>query len=175
MVYRNYEVEKLFCAQPLLQSILIYAGLLILSILLLRRLRSSDPSLLPVGVSQQLKGLAILFVNAGHIGVHILQAGNAYIVIGDYGVAMFFMLSGFGLARSYEKKAFSFRQFGLRRIPRVFVPYWITTVVILVADVLVLDRSYDTKTIVLTLLGVNLSDLANFIDYVWWFITAIIF
>jgi peptidoglycan/LPS O-acetylase OafA/YrhL len=124
------------------------------------------------GMTGELRGIGILLVVIGHIGVHVLGSSSNFLVLSSFGVSLFFILSGFGLSRSYLKKKLVLREFAWNRINRVMIPYWLTTLLIFVLDYLVLAREYDFGTIILTLLGINLSLKAQLIDYVRWYITV---
>ena len=55
-----------------------------------------------IQTSNTLRGIAILLVMLNHV---IGKSGGAGTLYGAMGVSLFFFLSGFGLQKSYEKKA----------------------------------------------------------------------
>lgn len=126
-------------------------------------------------MTEQVRGFAILLVVIGHVGFHTLALPNEFIVLGEFGVSIFFFLSGFGLTYSYYRKELVVREFIKRRITRVMIPYWIATVIILFLDNVVLGRQYNTTTICLTVFGINVTESARQIDYVRWYITLLLF
>ncbi len=124
--------------------------------------------------TDQLKGIAILFVVLGHLWVHVSD-NRPTIILGDDAVALFLLLSGFGLVKSYLHKPLGAREFFFRRTKRVMFPYWVATVILISLDYFVLDRSYSFSNLALTLMGLNLDYVTRHIDYVRWYITFLIF
>jgi peptidoglycan/LPS O-acetylase OafA/YrhL len=57
---------------------------------------------------------------------------------------------------------------------RIFVPYWAATVLILLADYFLLERSYSAEKILSTLIGLNFDKTLRFLDYTRWFITLLL-
>ena len=167
---QNHELVRISLQSPFLTSIGIYSILLGLSFLALYN--SREGTFLNRGITQQVRGAAILLVVVGHIGYHTLVSRDNFLVLGDYGVSIFFVLSGFGLARSYPNRALSVREFFVSRVSRVMVPYWIATAIILILDFILIDRKYDISTVLLTVCGINISMAARHLDYVRWYITA---
>ncbi len=173
-IFQNHETVKLGLHSPLVASLVIFGGLLALILLTTRR-RPAD-SFLGRGTTNQLRGIAILLVLSGHLGIHLLneEARPFFPVLGAYGVSLFFALSGFGLTMSASKKPFIFKEFIRRRLMKVMLPYWIITLIILVADHFLLDKNYGTADIILTFLGANINEATRNIDYVRWYITVLL-
>ena len=172
--FSNYEFDKLDFVKPELVSLLIFA-LFVLSILLtLRKKEGFSEYCLEPSYTEQLKGLAIFFVIAGHLWVHVAKVSPSIVLSGD-GVAMFLLLSGFGLAVSWNaSNPPSFAEFFKKRLKRLMVPYWVATIIILLLDSVLLNRHLPIDGIVLTVIGLNIrQDLAH-LDYARWFITFIL-
>lgn len=125
-------------------------------------------------MTDQLRGLAILIVVVGHLGIHILKYRYQFFNLADYGVSIFFILSGFGLARSYSNKNFKISEYLWKRMLRVMIPYCLITLLIIPMDVLFLNKSYSVLTSILTFFGINLNNTARHIDHVRWFVTLLI-
>ncbi|MHC4295836.1 MAG: acyltransferase family protein [Planctomycetota bacterium] len=123
--------------------------------------------------TEQLKGLAIFLIVLGHLWVHLSQAGARLVLSGD-AVAMFLILSGFGLTISRRRKKTSFTTFYLRRIKRIFVPYWIATSVILLCDYVMLEKLLSPGGVLMTVVGANFTGELRHLDHVRWFITFIL-
>ena len=85
------------------------------------------------------KGLAIIMVILSHFAEwwswFYAEEGTKELIrygisrFGPYGVAMFFLFSGYGLAKSAGKKRIGIR-FILKRIVNVYIPYLIMVVLI---------------------------------------------
>ena len=89
-------------------------------------------------------------------------------------VPIFLFLSGYGLGASCRGRCPPWREFLLKRTGRIFIPYWLATVVIVVLDAVLLERTYSMDTVVRTFLGVNLDPATQCLDYARWFITLIL-
>ena len=122
----------------------------------------------------QLRGIAILFIIIGHFWVHVSQI-QSNIILGGEGVALFLILSGYGLTLSFRNKKPNLKKYLSRRIKRVMVPYWSTTILIMILDYFILNRFYSFNDIILTFIGININSSTQHIDYVRWYITMLIF
>ena len=170
-IAHNYETTPLNIQSPDNANLIIFLIVLIVSFYSFKKKSaSSDP--LNKNQTDQLKGIAIVCVIIGHIWVHVSKNSSAIILSGD-AVALFFLLSGYGLTISLKNKSPHFKSFVLRRARRVMIPYWIATCLILTLDYLVLQRTYSFNTLMLTSLGVNITVPAKQIDYVRWYITLL--
>lgn len=171
-MFQNHEIIKIVNPNGFSSSIFIYFVIAAISVCFYGK--KNKNSFMNIEDSEQLRGMAILFVLIGHIGIHTLTTKGTWIVLGDYGVSIFFILSGFGLARSYAKKKLVLKEFLLRRLSRVMIPYCLATIIILILDYILIDRVYSLKTIIMTMCGINLSIVAKHIDYVRWYITVLL-
>ena len=167
----NFEVDKLLVNQPDLTNLAILIILFIVVILSLKRRRTT---LGDVAHSNQAKGIAILLIIVGHLWVHVSSQKPA-LVFSAEGVSLFLILSGYGLTRSHLVSPYSLKQFLSKRINRVYYPYWIATVFIIGLDYLLLNRTYSSFDILLTTVGINLSQTTKHLDYARWYITFILF
>jgi peptidoglycan/LPS O-acetylase OafA/YrhL len=140
------------------------------SVLSLRKSTTSGP--LDTIQTDQLKGLAILFVILGHLWVHVSQTKPVLVMSGE-AVALFLMLSGFGLTRSLGKRL-TLKEFVARRLRRVLIPYWLSTIGILILDYLLLHRVYGLPDLISTFMGINVTVTTHHIDYVRWYITLLL-
>lgn len=110
------------------------------------------------GASNFLKGLAILFVLLGHI-----EIGYNF---GSYGVALFLLLSGYGLYLSYEKNGV--QHFFSKRFFRVCFPYLFVTMLWITIDFF-LKVPLDWKSILS-----SISMVYPTIDQTMWYIPFIL-
>ncbi len=173
--FQNHELVKLNLQFPLLSALVVYSGLILLICAQTEKVKPKA-SFLCKDITNQLRGLAILLVVTGHIGIHVIDKSDQTVfpVLGWYGVSLFFILSGFGLARSYTDRPFLLNEFIKRRLMKVMVPYWFVTILILVADYVFLGKRYDFSDIFLTAIGVNITEVTKHIDYVRWYITVLL-
>lgn len=103
-----------------------------------------------------LRGIAIIFILLGHT--------KYYIWGGAGGVVLFLLLSGYGLNLSCEKDGFA--RYWNKRLRKVFFPYFIVALFILVGW-----RIRDLGVIACTILGLDLGVIA---DPTMWFISFIL-
>lgn len=103
-----------------------------------------------------LRGIAILSVLLGHTGYYVLGGAG--------GVALFLILSGYGLNLSCEAKGFAL--FWDKRLRKVFLPYFFVGLFALAGR-----RIWDPRAIVCTLLGLDLGLIA---DPTMWYISYIL-
>ncbi len=167
----NYETLKLTVSNPEFINMLIIALVLLFSCAGIRK--AEVQNLLTVDQSKQLKGLAIIFIILGHLWVHVVDS-LPKILLGGEGVAMFLLLSGYGLTASYKNRGMVPGAYLMARLRRVMIPYWVTTVFLVTLDYFILNRTYSLQDIVMTMLGVNINVTTRYIDYVRWFITFIL-
>jgi peptidoglycan/LPS O-acetylase OafA/YrhL len=97
------------------------------------------------------------------------------LVFSGDGVAIFLLISGYGISKSLNKRDHNFKAFLIKRINRVMIPYWAATVIILALDYLLLQRTYNIPQIFLSLIGINLYGVMHNFDYVRWYITFLFF
>jgi peptidoglycan/LPS O-acetylase OafA/YrhL len=166
----NFEHSKLPIPYPTLQNFVIL--LFILGFTLLSRKRETT-TFLDRTQTDQLKGIAIIFVVVGHLWVHVSEF-RAYPVLGDYAVTLFLFLSGYGLSKSYTNRNFFLKEFILKRLSRVIFPYWTATIVFIFLDYKLLNKVYSEHQIILTAAGINVNQALMHIDYTRWFITLLL-
>jgi len=170
MNFLNFETQKLFIPNPVLSNTLIFVALVCIAGITFVRQKSI---FLDRVQTDQLKGIAILFVVTGHLWSHVSFDRNVLNFAG-YAVALFLLLSGYGLTRSWQRKPLTASEFARRRIGRVMVPYWITTICILSLDYWLLDKQYSFVEICLTFCGLNFKHSLRYLDYARWYITLIL-
>ena len=173
-LFNNYETIKLVVENGQTVNFIILILLCGLFFLLLRKYpNNSSFEFLDRQQTEQLKGLAIVLVIVGHFWWHV-AAKKPALIFADDAVALFFLLSGFGLTMSNRYKSLDLRHFLSRRVKRVMIPYWLATVFLLSLDFFILKRTYPIKDIMLTGLGINISQTTTHIDYVRWYITLLL-
>jgi peptidoglycan/LPS O-acetylase OafA/YrhL len=167
--FTNFETHKLNTDYADVWNVVILSLLLVLTLISLRK---ENSAFLDRTQSDELKGIAILLVIVGHLWLH--ASDETVPIFGDYGVAIFLLLSGFGLTASLATRNFEWREFARRRIKRVMIPYWFTTIIWITADWFVLDRVYSVQDIACAFAGVNFSLALRKLDYARWYITLLL-
>ncbi|MFZ5759502.1 MAG: acyltransferase family protein [Thermodesulfobacteriota bacterium] len=173
MIFINYQESKLPINTPNLANFLLLSLLFLLCLLFLRRRKEDPQHFLDRKQTEQLKGAAILFIVAGHLWAHVATTRPS-LMFSDDAVAVFLLLSGYGLTISIRTKILRGKDFFWRRLNRVMVPYWLASVFILLLDYIFLGRTYQLYDLMMTSLGINLNSTTRHIDYVRWFVTYII-
>jgi len=171
LIMNNYERMKLDVYNPEICNLFIIAIILLITLASIRK--TEIQYFFHKDQSIQLKGLAIIFIILGHLWVHVVGFFPK-LLFGGEAVAMFLLLSGYGLTSSYKNRVVLPRVYLTARLNRVMVPYWVITVLIVALDYLILNRTYNLQDIVMTMLGININVNTRYIDYVRWFITFIL-
>lgn len=161
-----------------IQQTLIFGIIFFIFLAVSIRLKKSK-ELFSFELTNELKGLAILIVVFSHIG-YFLSKDTRFLfpfsAFAGVGVDMFLLLSGYGLTISYITKRISPWQFYYKRIVKMFIPLWITLIILIIIDKLFLGISYSTVTLLKNFLGFfPRADLFRDIDSPLWFITLITF
>lgn len=97
---------------------------------------------------QVLRGVAALLVVLAHLIEHGLdeKTPNAAQLSGRFGVAIFFVISGFVIQYSSGDKAFNPLGFAIKRLGRVLPLYWATTIAVALGAKYVPSLFKNTKT-----------------------------
>lgn len=137
--------------------------------------KARQDEILPVSVSQELKGVAILAIVFAHIG-YSLASDTRFLyplsTLAGVGVDLFLFISGYGLTISMLKKRQPTLAFYRRRLLRIFLPFWVVMLTLFLLDAVILRRTYSLEYVVRSLLGVfPRADLASDVNSVLWFIT----
>lgn len=173
-ILKNYQNVSLEINNPaLVNSILIFMFFLICILSSKKCVNQTVVRVMDRTITEQLRGLAIFFIIIGHIWIHV-SSPKYYYIFSYEAVALFLLISGFGIVRSSSAQTTDFFNFASKRFRKVMIPYWISTFTILTLDYLVLDQTYTIKEIGLTFLGVNIGEKLRHIDYVRWFITFLL-
>ncbi len=130
-------------------------------------------------LTTELKGLAIAAVILAHVG-YFMASDTRFLfplsTLAGVGVNIFLFLSGYGLTVSALRQPASIWQFYRKRLGKIFVPFWMVVIILLILDTLILQRSYPVTTILHSLLGFfPAADLAGSFNAPLWYFTAIVF
>ena len=172
-LFYNFETERIHILHPEFVNLYFLFCFLILFVISLKKKEQAHFYLDRVQTNQ-IKGFAIFFVVIGHFWYYLADQQPSFIFGGD-AVALFLICSGFGLTLSSVQQSFNRKQFLVRRLKRVMIPYWIATVAILSLDFFFLNKVYAPEDILLTMSGLNFTSSTQHIDYVRWYITFLIF
>jgi len=167
---RNFETAKLFIASPDLTNTALLLLLCAAALVSVKKMPAASQDPFSPLHTRQMRGAAILLIMLGHVWVHVAHQAPS-IILSGYGVAFFFLLSGFGLSVSAREHHRAITPFLLRRLRRVMVPYWCTTAIFLALDAALLGKTCSPATIILTGMGINMTEATTHIDYVRWYIT----
>ncbi|MFA5886199.1 MAG: acyltransferase [Patescibacteria group bacterium] len=133
---------------------------------------------LPATVSAEIKGAAIIMIVLSHIGYFLVNDTRflwPLSIMAGVGVNLFLFLSGFGLTASQLSKDLSIRDFYKRRLLKIFVPYWLLLVVVLLLDIFFLNINYSWQFIFSAGLGIiTHADLYSDFNSPLWYFTFII-
>jgi len=124
--------------------------------------------------TDQIKGLAIIFVLLGHLRswFHIENIiPKIFSASGAWGVTIFLVLSGYGLTQSYLGKGLTLGSIK-RRLVRVLLPYSVVSVLWLLIDYIHFHKVYSFPSIFTTLIGLNI--FKPELDPTMWFITYLL-
>ena len=171
-VFYNYQNIKLYIQHPNISNALFFFIVLCIALISLKQSTASSDFLNKIE-TDQVRGIAIIFVIIGHFCFHVSKIKADLIFSGD-AVAIFFLLSGYGLTISYKRKTQSLTYYIARRIKRVLVPYWLATLLLLSLDYVFLHKLYHADIILLTFSGINVSEATWYIDYTRWYITLLL-
>lgn len=154
----------------------LFFGILLLMIIIFAR-KKNTPLSFDLGVTNEIKGIAILMVVFAHIG-YFLVTDHRFLfplsVGGGIGVNLFFFLSGYGLSVSAIKKNLSVLDFYKKRVIKLFIPLWIILAAFLLLDYFLLNRIYPSSEIWHSFLGYfPAANLWQNINSPLWFITPI--
>ncbi len=173
--FTNYETIKLDVVQPNVVNLLLIILFIAVTVMSSKKnvIAGNSNILLSVSHTEQLKGIGIFFVVLGHLWVHVSSA-KPQIVLSGEAVSLFLVLSGFGLVSSCRDKMYSFKEFFIKRIKRVMLPYWIITTFILIIDYFLLGRKLQIVNLLMTYIGINTNVELWHLDYARWFVTFIL-
>lgn len=110
--------------------------------------KKENSRILSFDFSTILRGISILLVIFQHIGGSF--GTNLLTPLGGTGVAIFLVLSGFGLNESFKKKGLDY--YWRNRIIRVFIPYFI-----LISIISCFSSNFNIRTYLLDIFGIKTS------------------
>lgn len=135
-----------------------------------------------------LKGVAIclllwhhLFFNYSMISFSEFNITGIIAYYGKVCVAIFIILSGYGLSESFNKKQISFIEFYKKSFTKLYVNYWIIWLIFVPVGVLLFDRTFKVAygshilfKFILNIFGLQKIIGIDGYNPTWWFMTLII-
>lgn len=152
---------------------------LIAAALLLTARRLEHGELLPLGATQELKGVATFAVVFGHVGYFLVDDTRFLFPLSvgaGVGVNIFLFLSGYGLTLGMMKKPLGPAAFYRKRALKIFIPLWPVLIGFFLLDALLLDRHYPFSYELRSMLGFfPKADMPSDVNSVLWYITWTLF
>lgn len=153
-------------------------------------MESGNVSFLTKEDSNALKGFAILlvlfhhlFYNHPEISINIMGINvlNKAAILGKVSVAIFIILSGFGLSESCKNKEIDLGKFYLTRLSNLYIRYWIIFIISLLAGTYIFNYSpsqvYGNQVqykMFIEAIGFHMFSFGYGYNATWWFMTLII-
>jgi peptidoglycan/LPS O-acetylase OafA/YrhL len=153
----------------------VIASLLTLALILTSR-KQHDKTFFSISVTQELKGVAILFVVFAHIGYYL--SGDSRFLwplsnLAGVGVNLFLFLSGYGLTASSLKRTLSIPQFYWKRLRKLYIPFWLTLSLYFLLAYFILHMTYTGSYVTHAFLGIFKTADSHDIDSPLWYFTWI--
>jgi peptidoglycan/LPS O-acetylase OafA/YrhL len=168
----SYLANKLTVDQPGLTNLILLLGLVALGAVTARRTAPSEP--LGIPQTKQVRGCIILLIVIGHLWTHVSSSRSWPNLAGD-SVAAFLFMSGFGVMLSYMNRRPCPADFLKARFLRIFMPYWLATLLFFALDKAFLGSTLGFRDAVLTLAGINLNEATRLFDFTRWYVTFQLF
>jgi len=149
-------------AEVALSTQIIIIVLIVAILLGCRKTQHSD--LFSIGVTNELKGFAMLSIVFAHISYLLVSDGTFLFplsIASGIGVDLFLLMSGYGLTLGMLKKPLSALEFYKRRLIKVFIPFWIVISLLFIADALFLNIHYSSAYLIDALPWLPLPDTDN--------------
>ena len=138
---KDYSTGHLIEVPDSLETFLVIFG--VLAFLLLFSIARAEKDFLDRDTSFSLKGAAILLLILGHLSELCLKDKLFFSLGGYAAVVIFLFASGYGLEKRYGLNSnWPAKPFWRARIQRLFVPLWLTLLLFITLDFLLLDRTH---------------------------------
>lgn len=163
---------------PKIQTFIFMIILLVVFLLTIRK--SSNNDFFSLSVSNELKGIAILGVLFAHIWYLLAEPSQSFLfplsIYAWVAVNLFLFLSWFWATKDQQKNDFSIIQFYKKRLVRLFPPFWLALIFILLLDFFVLHKNYPIKELLYSFIGFfPQADPWININSPFWYFTLILF
>ena len=133
----------------------------------------------PLSLTRELKGFAILAIIFAHIGYY-LSTDSRFLfplsILAGVGVNLFLFLSGYGLTFSHLHKEGTVMQFYMKRLPKLFVPFWMVVSLLFIGSFFLHGAIYSGEYVAEAMVGVfRHANLYTDINSPLWYFTLILF
>lgn len=129
---------------------------ILIAVVLFTFSRTKRIDLFPIPVTQELKGLGILTVVFAHFAYMLVTNADFLFplsIIAGVGVDLFLFMSGYGLTVGMLKKPLPLMDFYKRRAIKIFIPFWVVTILIFAANAIFLNIHYPVPYMLQSLIG----------------------
>jgi len=171
-LFQNYQWHKLAIGNPELNNAIIWTFIFLISIITLKKEETTE-TILNRHQTIQLRGFAAILVVVSHFWMHVAIKKPNLMSRGET-VFLFLFFSGFGLMMSQKNRNYGIKKFILHRIDKVMIPYWGITIILVLLDIFLINKSYNFSDIAMTSFGINVTTKLNHIDYARWYITFLL-
>jgi peptidoglycan/LPS O-acetylase OafA/YrhL len=117
-----------------------------------------------------LRGFCIFNIVVGHLAVHALHSNKSIYIfptVGSFMVPIFLFLSGYGLTESARLNGI--KNFFYKKIVRIYIPFLLLNIIWILLNSILLNYKYSIKSILLSIIGLNL------VDRNYWYILYLLF
>ena len=129
---------------------------ILIAVVLFTFKKSKHTDLFPISVTQELKGLGILTVVFAHFAYMLVTNADFLFplsIIAGVGVDLFLFMSGYGLTVGMLKRPLPLMEFYKRRAIKIFIPFWVVTILIFASNAIFLGITYPVPYMIQSLLG----------------------
>ncbi len=129
---------------------------ILIAVVLFTFSRTKRTDLFPIPVTQELKGLGILTVVFAHFAYMLVTNADFLFplsIIAGVGVDLFLFMSGFGLTVGMLKRPLPLMDFYKRRAIKIFIPFWVVTILIFASNAIFLNIHYPVPYMLQSLIG----------------------
>lgn len=162
----NYSDFYLDPARPGLTLGSILVSILAAAVISARR---SPHGLLDMDVALSVRGLAIVFLVLGHFSSICLQKGTFLDAGGILAVVSLLFLSGYGLTKKYGFQELGGR-FWARRLRRLYVPLWLTLILFVALDAVLIGLTHPWPELVYNFAGGHFNGVFSRVNAPAWFV-----
>lgn len=158
-------------------STYIFSAILAVALIVSIR-KTKDKSFFGNGLSQEMKGLAMLLIVFSHV-CYFLDVNQQFLfplgIMAGVGINLFLFLSGYGLTVTSMAKPLSIGKFYLKRLSKLYIPFWIVLITFLILDFFVLKINYGWPNIISSFLGwFGHANLYTDINSPFWYFSFIV-
>ncbi|MHB8130226.1 MAG: acyltransferase family protein [Mobilitalea sp.] len=164
--YSNYKIE--------LANLNVTFAIIILLVIFITLVtaKKQDNHFFDIQATQSLRGAAILCLLIGHLSIKCLNDKNIFNLGGYLAVIIFLFISGYA---TYQKNGLTNKcnYFLIRRILKLYPALWITLILFIFLDDILINLKHSFAEIMLNLIGVHFNDMLLRVNAAAWFIEYI--